>query len=142
MINITKQLEADAKKGINGVCKEVKRKIKDQALKSAEAFYAAYSSPDYKRTFGLTTAYTEIDEDGGLSRTVGVEFNAEFIATWHKVSNDFIFDTAWENGFHGNPDYPGTVQTISPKQYMDQKFSVIKSQVPGLIQRHFSRVFK
>lgn len=28
MINITKQLEADAKKGINGVCKEVKRKIK------------------------------------------------------------------------------------------------------------------
>lgn len=141
-MGLIEQIEKDAKSAVGACAREIKKEIKQSALTSAAQFYNAYSPYAYERTWGLFTAYKEIDLSSGTSRTVGVEFSADQISTSHKVSNDAVFEWSWEGGYHGYPGFAGTAHTISPKNAMDQKFAHTLSRVPGIIQRNFARYFR
>lgn len=140
-MGIAQQIDKDAKSATNAVAREAKKEIIQNALSSVQMFYEAYMSPDYERTWGLFTAYKTIDSGFGTAREVGVEFDASFIMTAHKISNEAVYSWSWEEGSHGNPSFPGTVTTASPKAFMDQRFQHTLSRMPGIIQRNFSKYF-
>ena len=138
---MVEQLRIDAASVVNATSREVLRELKDKANKSVQMFYEAYESPDYERTWGLYTVYKPVDTGAGTNREVGVEFSPSYIMTEHKISDEMVYGTAWEEGYHGNPDYPGTYQTASPKLFMDMSFMNLLPRISKIIQRNCRTYF-
>lgn len=135
-MGLVERIRADTQKAVNATAREVKKKIRENALKSVQTFYESYESDDYERTWGLYTSYKPVDIKSGNDREVGVAFDPSYILTEHKVDNDHIWGWSAE-GYHGNPDYPGTYRAGAIREDMNQRFQRTLSSIPGIIQRNF-----
>lgn len=63
-------------------------------------WYADYEPTTYRRTRSLYQAF-RVEREGF---NVNVEFDSELIEASHRVSNDYIFENSFIEGYHGGAD--------------------------------------
>ena len=73
------------------------KECKDALRSSIEQFYDDYTPHVYKRQEGLLTAF-RINADGTY------DFDGNLISGYHRVGKDYLFDLAFQRGYHGGAD--------------------------------------
>lgn len=128
------------------IAPEVKAKVKEIFDKWVNNYYASYSPIYYSRTYGLRDAYV-CEVYGNL---LVFESDASLLNGSHRVSNEYIYDRMFFEGWHGGADkgeghpVPGSLYWRSPfKEYTHWGAMAASSAAPGpKIQSDVKNYFK
>lgn len=94
---ILKTLRECKKEAVSIFMSKYGKQCKSALELSIEQFYDDYTPRVYKRQEGLLKAF-RINPDGTY------DFDSKLIAGHHRVSNDYLFDLAFQRGYHGGAD--------------------------------------